>query len=311
MKKGILLTCLLLFILKSVSAQVYDISMSLKERKNNSPVDSTKNWNVGGLLDLSFSQAGFTNWSAGGEPSVSINSTINLHALYKNGKNSWDNFFDFGYGFIHQKDGKTIKTNDNIDLVTQWGHLAKKNLYYTAMFDFKTQLSAGYEYPNDSDAISDFIAPGYLIGGLGMEYRPSETVFVFLAPASDKTTIVNSDLLSNIGAFGVEPGQKIRTEFGCFTKIIVEKELFNNNLSFRSRMDLFSDYCQHPLNIDVDMELGLVYKLSKYFSFSANAELIYDDDVKTEIYNEEGIAEMHGPHVQFKELIGLGINYKF
>jgi len=45
--------------------------------------DTVKGWKTGGVLSLTGSQISFTNWAAGGENSVSVNSFINLFANYQ------------------------------------------------------------------------------------------------------------------------------------------------------------------------------------------------------------------------------------
>ncbi len=81
---------------------------------------------------------------------------------------------------------------------------------------FKTQMTPGYNYPNTEDKISDLLAPAYLLFSLGMDYKPTPEFSLFLSPLTSKNTIVNDDLLSDAGAFGVEPGKKFRSELGAY-----------------------------------------------------------------------------------------------
>jgi hypothetical protein len=55
--------------------------------------DSLKNtWTIGGLVTLNFSQGTSSNWSAGAQDfSMSLSSVDNFFAVYKKGKNRWDN----------------------------------------------------------------------------------------------------------------------------------------------------------------------------------------------------------------------------
>jgi len=46
----------------------------------------------------------------------------------------------------------------------------------------------------------------------------------FLSPLTVKMTIVNDDILSAAGAFGVEPGKKFRAELGAYANILYNKE---------------------------------------------------------------------------------------
>jgi hypothetical protein len=62
----------------------------------------------------------------------------------------------------------------------------------------------------------------------------------------------------------------------------------------------------NPQNIDVDWQMLLNMKVNKWLSASINVHLIYDDDIKTTENNIE-----RGPIVQFKEVFGIGLSYKF
>lgn len=311
MKNRLLALCFICPFFIVAKAQVKDVSALLKSPKSIAP-DSAKNWNFGGMVEINFAQASFTNWSAGGENSVTINNLINLHANYRKNKNTWDNVLDLGYGFISQTDGKIIKTDDKIDLSTKYGRMATKSLYYTAMLNFKTQFSSGYDYPNDSDVISNFLSPGYLVAAAGIDYKPTRKLTIFLAPITDKTTIVNSPTMSARGDFGVHPGDVFRSEFGCFSKLVYKNDFLDKTLSLRTKLELFSNYLNNPENVDLHWENSIGFKINKYFSVNINTELLYDDDIKTEADTDgNGTLETHGAKIQFKEILGLGLHYKF
>src|SRR5580658_8625555 len=60
-----------------------------------------KTWKIGGLFNLNFNQSALSNWSAGGDKSsVSLETFLNAHAFYKEGKNAWDNTLDMAYGMV-------------------------------------------------------------------------------------------------------------------------------------------------------------------------------------------------------------------
>jgi len=74
------------------------------------------------------------------------------------------------------------------------------------------------------------------------------------------------------------------------------------NVSFTTKIDLFSNYLKDPQNIDVNWENILALKVNKYISINVNTQLVYDADVKI----NNGKAK-----VQFKEILGVGISYNF
>ena len=288
--------------------------------------DTADGWKKGGVIGLSFSQASFNNWAAGGQNSISLNGLVSVYANYKKGKSSFENMLDVGYGLLQQgKNGTVIKTDDKIDFTSKYGRLASKNWYYAALVNFKAQMSPGYNYPNDSVMISDFLAPAYLLSAIGMDYKPNGHFTAFIAPLAEKTTIVNNATLADAGAYGVETatydtagvllthGKTIRNEFGGYVRIVYKNNFFKDqSVSLLTKLDLFSNYLHHPENIDVSWETIIGFKVNKYISATITTHLLYDDDIKIAVDNNaDGITDAIGPRTQFKEVIGIGFSYNF
>lgn len=271
--------------------------------------DSIKPWKFNGLTSINFSQVSLTNWAAGGENSYAFNGLLNLSANYSKDKNDWSNTLELGYGIQKQGDQDVRKTDDQIDFVSKYGRKISKSFFISAMLNFKSQMDEGKKYETDPDTsyvISKFLAPGYIQGALGMEYKPSEAFYAVLSPAAGKLTIVLDDTLSARGSFGVDPGDKTRLELGSSATIGVKKEIMKN-VGISSTLGLFSNYIKNPQNIDVDWKVLINMKINDYLSANLNTHLIYDDDIKTS--DDEGNPE--GAKVQFKEVFGVGLTYKF
>ena len=86
------------------------------------------------------------------------------------------------------------------------------------------------------------------------------------------------------------------------------------NISIQTNLDLFSNYLHNPGNIDVNWEVLLSMKVNKFFSATISTDMIYDDDIKiAEDKNHNGIIDIgeKGPRLQFKEVLAVGIAYKF
>lgn len=297
----------------SVSGQVTEGEKTLRSQN----ADTTLGWKSGGVIGITLAQTSLTNWAAGGQNSVAANGILSLFANYRNKKSVWDNSLDIGYGLLKQgQDESFRKTDDKIDFLSKYGQEAFKNFYYAAMLNFKTQMSPGYKYPNTTDKISDLFSPAYLVGALGMDYKPGGYFSAFFAPVTAKITFVTDEALSAAGAFGVDPGKKTKSEFGGYLRIIYSRNDFKSdflkNISFTSKLDLFSNYLDKPQNIDVNWETLIVMKVNKYISVNLNTQLIYDDNVKISIDNNgDGIIDEKGSRVQFKEIFGVGFSYKF
>jgi hypothetical protein len=320
MKNIILLLALGSLIINSAFTQIIEGEEQLRTQA----ADSIEGWKRGGIITLNVSQTSLTNWAAGGQNAFSANGLISLFANYKKGKSLWSNSLDVGYGTLKQgKDENFIKTDDKIDLLSKYGRKAAEHWYYATLFNFKTQITAGYNYPNDSVKISALFAPAYILGSLGMDYKPNDDFNVYISPTTCKITIVSDQDLANQGAFGVAPaeyddlnvliseGEKVRFELGGYLRLEYRKELMEN-VTVLTKLDLFSNYLDNPQNIDVGWETLITMKVNKYISATLTTHLIYDDDIDISVdKNDDGIADEIGPRTQFKEVLGIGFSYNF
>lgn len=278
-------------------------------------------WSTGGTTGLNFSQVYLQNWAAGGQSSVSGTAFINLFAKYAKGSDTWDNTLDLAYGVLRQGDeGVVIKTDDKIDFASKYGRKASEHWYYSALVNFRTQFAPGYAIqdgvPDKSNIISDLLAPAYMLASIGMDYKPNDKFTAFISPATYKMTVVMNDSLASIGAFGVDPGENIRSEVGGYVKIAYTTDLVEN-VGLATKIDLFSNYLNNPQNIDINWEVLISMKINEFMSASVSTQLLYDHDVilqkKEEVVDAEGVVidTGRGPGVQFKEVLAIGFSYKF
>ena len=299
-------------------AQVTDGEEELKEKK----IDTIQGWKKGGTFLLNFSQVSLTNWNAGGLNSFSLNGAANLFANYTKGKGQWENTLDLGYGILRQgrKDNVSwLKTDDKIDLFSKFGRKASKSWFYSALFNFKTQSTDGFNYPDDSTVISRFMAPGYTLTAIGMDYKPNEIFSAFIAPLTMKNTFVLDDDLAAARLFGLDPDGtgKIRTELGGYIRLQLQLENEDakrkafQNIAFTSKLDLFSNFLNNPDRIDINWENLLQLKVNQFISASISTQLIYDDDINIAVFDDAGAQVGSGPRVQFKEVLGIGFAYTF
>ncbi|MBK8367508.1 MAG: DUF3078 domain-containing protein [Bacteroidetes bacterium] len=286
--------------------------------------DSVKPWQIGGVVSINGQQVSLTNWSAGGNNSISLGGLVNVFAKYKKGKVTWDNNLELGYGVIKQGDNKKWwKNDDKIQFSSKFGRQIKKSWYATALVDFRTQFVEGYNYPNDSIYISKFMAPGYALAALGFDYKPNDHFSAFIAPVTGKFTFVNDDSLARYGAFGVQKeirdpnnGGAItqnfkthREEFGAYLKVQYQTKVMEN-ITFQTVLELFSNYLNNPQNVDVNWTTLTTFKVNKFISATLATQLIYDDDIKV-LRNAGDRKGTIGPDVQFKQVLGVGFTYKF
>ncbi len=313
MKKLLLFLFSLLFLCKTSQAQdgtVKDLKKeaekSIKKEANDTIV---KAWKKGGNLGLNLNQGSLSNWSAGGDKfSLSINSLLNVFAFYKQGKNSWDNSLDLAYGLVKTTSLGSRKASDRIDLLSKYGYALSKKWNAAALFNLRTQFANGYSYlknVNNADSAvltSKTFAPAYILLSPGLDYKPNADFSFFVSPITARWVIVRDKLLAAT-KYGFEPGETVKNEIGAFGSINYMKAI-SKTASFKSKLDLFSNYRSSPQNIDIFWTNMLTAKITKYINFNLNVDIIYDDDIAN-------VDPKKGPAPQILQLMGVGFAYSF
>jgi hypothetical protein len=281
--KKILLTITLFFIAVTINAQE-----AIK--------DTTKLWTSQGNMSLLFNQSAYNKqWLGGGTSNIAGNFGVNYDFNYKKEDVVWDNKFILAYGLSKIKgDNKTAKTDDRLELNSLWGKKATGNWYYSAYFNFKSQLDTGLD-KNDLK-ISHFFSPAYFQLGPGMLWKKNDNLSINFAPAAAKAILVHSHFTELGPSFGVLQGNSFRFEFGAsisaYYKLVVM-----TNVSIENRLNMYSNYLDSPQNVDFDYQMNVVMKINKYLSANVAIQAIYDDNSVQA--------------VQIRELFGLGVNYGF
>lgn len=286
--------------------------------------DTITHWEGRNTIGFDISQIAFLNWNAGGNSSVSGLLKGNFVREYTTDNVKWVNELVVKYG-VNKQDGIELrKTDDAFQFSSTFGHRkhVASNWYHSAKFNFNTQFTSGYSYPNTEKAISKPLAPAYIFTGVGAEYsNKEELITVYLSPLTQKTTLVLDQKLANEGAFGVEKavydenqelirnGKKSRTELGVLVSASHKKEVWEN-ITLENRLSLYSDYINNFGNIDVDWQLQMNLIVNSHVRANIGLNLIYDDDIKAK-EEVDGTLVTVGPKVQIKQVLGLGLVYNF
>ena len=270
------------------------------------PVPPPRYWTNGIMNQLGFSQLSLTNWAEGGSGTISMNAFVDMHANYKKGDMIWENRAQFSYGFIQSFEDGYRKGDDKIDLNSKWGYRAIDDLYLSAIFNFRTQFTNGFD--NSTNAAGEpikvlssrFLAPGYMTLALGVDYKPNSMLSVNFAPLTGNLVIVDKPELRK--KYGNAEDQHVRKEFGAQlkTEVKVERKLWK----MQTALTLFSDFLDKPQNIKVLWDVNASVVLNKYLSATIRTNLIYDDKIL--------IADKNGdlaPRIQFKEIFSLTFTY--
>lgn len=279
---------------KIFSVLVFCFFVAVQAQENTN--DTLEHWTKKGTISLLFNQSSFNKeWQAGGSSNYAGNFALNYDINYKKGKVVWDNKFIVAYGLTKIKDAPRIsKTDDRLELNSLWGKKAEGDWYYSAFFNFKTQMDAGYNA--DGIRLSHFFSPAYFQLGPGILWKKSNNFSVNLAPATTKLIVVDPYFTATTSSFGVLQGNPSRLEFGASISGYYKFNLITN-VSIENRINLYSNYLDHPKNVDVDYQMNVYMKINQFLSANIALQTIYDDNSIQAL--------------QTREVFGLGINYGF
>lgn len=260
-------------------------------------------WYFSGNNSLQFNQAAFSNWMAGGENSYALNANIDYEMNLTKGKHIWDNRVILAYGLLKNKNDDYRKSNDIIDLTSSYGYEFFNHFYFAASTNLKTQFSVGYDYDIKDEVtgkykkLSNFMAPGYWSFGIGVDYKPSDNLQLNFHPFTSRFTFVLDKDLKTQGNYGLkEDDDSYFYEFGAFIGARYKVKLMED-ISYDSRLGIYSNYLTEPLNFDIAYQGILDMKVNKLISAQATINLYY---------NENQIKK-----TQLKETLGVGLSYKF
>lgn len=259
-------------------------------------IDSTKHWTRKGVFTLLANQSSFDNWLAGGQNNFAGNANINYDFNYKNGDWNWDNKIIAAYGLTKIKDADTQKTDDRIEFNSLLGKKASGNWFYSAFFNFKTQMDTGLDPATRTTKISHFFSPAFFQLGPGMLWKKSDNLKVNFAPATSRVILVHDHFTEFGPSFGVEQGETTRYEFGAAINGYYKFQIMEN-VSVENILNLYSNYLEDAKNVDIDYQLNIVMKINKYLSTNFAFQTIYDDN------------SFNG--FQTRQVIGVGLNANF
>ncbi len=302
------LSILLIFLTVLLNGQELADTTSQKE---------TSLWTYKGSVYVHLTQGAQFNWAKGGNNIFSTLTKSKASANYKKEKQIWNNELQWHYGFmlVGIPEDKSIDyrtSDDYIEINSNYGYKAKGKLYYNALFNFKSQWFPGYKYPNDSVKVSHFLSPAYLIFSVGMNYKPNDDFGLMLSPLTSKTTLVAKTKVDET-QYGVKEGERIYREIGAYLKVFYNFKI-NKDIKTENNLTLFSNYQNHPENLDFELKSDISFQVSKNIKAMISLHFIYDDDAKIPVnkfikdkYTQIGYTK----GLQFQERVMLGLGYEF
>ncbi|MBI9036989.1 MAG: DUF3078 domain-containing protein [Bacteroidales bacterium] len=295
--------------------------------------DLPKLWKFKGIGSLTLNQANFTNWSAGGENSLSGTALLKLYADYTKENFSINNNANFKYGILsNDLYDKPIKNEDLIELNSQFNYKISKQWSVSGLINLTTQFTNGYNYPDDSTIISKFFAPAYLTVAPGMLYKPAEYFSILMTPITLRNIFVLDQELADLGAFGVDKadtltdgsidkgtGKKTKLKLGAFVEFYFKDEI-RTDMTFESKMNFFYNYLDDKniyngkLKLDFQWQTFINYSINNWLAANFFVHFAYmPGDVFIERTGVDGKKFSVKPNdkMQIKQTFGIGLSYNF
>ena len=259
-----------------------------------------------GKITTLLNQSHYSNWIAGGVNNVSLTLLLDYDFNLKKGDLEWINRLDGAYGLVKNQDENIKKNEDRLEIYSLLSLKNKGRWSYSALFNLKSQWSNGYEYSVGQSGVTErnlttkFLSPAYTQIGVGMFYKRDDNFWFNYALLSARYIRVNpiftESLLDGENYFGVDKGKVGRFEAGGIISAYFKKEIMKN-IIVENKLNLFQNYLEDPLNIDVDYTFSLEMSINRFFSTNLLLQLLYDDNAL--------------PEIQLKEVFGVSFNINF
>lgn len=272
-------------------------------------------WRIGGDGSVGFTQTYIENWKKGGQSALSLLMVLKGFANYSNsdGKVKWENSVEFRNGYIRTggAESQLRKNDDKFEITSRLGLSAFKKWYYSSEFNFETQIFNGYNYPktDESKPISAFFAPARTYFKIGLDYKPNNNFSLFLAPLTAKNVYVRDTLKIDQTKFGIGRGEKGFWLPGLNADLTFRKD-FTPEISYETKYKMFVNFKAPFTKFDINWENQVVMQLTDHINMRLFVHMIYDDDVKFPIENDQGEVIGEKAKVQLKEFFTVGFSYK-
>ena len=334
--------------MKNSLFKIFVLAISIQvSSAQTTPKDTS--WNHWGGILINLNQSTFYQWAPGGQSNIAFNTAFNYTTKYEKGKALWRTDFLGSYGTVRNFNVTAVtssqpgladnfwrKSDDVFQINSKYSRKSSEKWFYSANVNFLSQFDKGYASPDFSpeNYKSNIFAPAFITAALGFTYKPNKSLEAFISPATGKLTVVNDQMLADLGVGGVKKaytdasgnmiqGEKTRFEFGASAVIQYNKPNIIKNVDVKTMLQLFNNYTDemkdNRKNIDVTWNWNIIMKVNKYLAASIIGQLVYDDNipvpktVNVSSNSKTGLLDYqytYGKGIQLKNVLGIGFSYK-
>ncbi len=254
--------------------------------------DKEESWKASGVTGLNISQVAFSNWTQGGDNSLSYSIFGNFALNYNEAPWKFTNSLKVSFGRTKLGDAE-FRTNDNeiyLESVLAYGVGWSVDPYVSNIV--RSVLTDGFDYgktPFLQNAA--FFDPGYITQSLGFTFNKSKIVTTRLGLAFQETftnkftNYADDPATPEIESFKFETGIEFVTEV---------KTLIGDNLMYKGYLRLFGRF--EEIDVwDVRWDNTITAKINGFLNVNLNVLVIYE--------------KLQSPKTQVKEALQLGFTY--
>jgi Protein of unknown function (DUF3078) len=237
-------------------------------------VDSTLNkWMPRGIASANIAQVALSNWSQGGDESITYSLIGDFGLSYKSEKWRLVNNLKANYG-QNKVDGDDFKTNEN-DLYFESIY---SRLYGWAADPYisvnvRSSITTGYNYKDSIYPIVDFFDPGYITEAIGFTYDPDKNFKTRLGVAFQQTF---ANEFRNFTDDSDTPEESEAFKFETGIESVTDYEIeFMENMVFSSKLRLFTRFDR--LDVwDVRSDNSIIAKINDIFAVNINVLIVHE-----------------------------------
>jgi hypothetical protein len=261
--------------------------------------DSTfHKWIPKGIASANLGQVALSDWSQGGDNSITYTLIGDFGVQYKTETWRWSNNLKASYGQNKIGDD-SFKTNDN-ELYFESVYSRRYGWAVDPFFSVtaRTSITRGYKYSKDDEgnetatAIVDLFDPGYITEAIGFTYDDMDNFKTRLGVAAQQTFASEFTNFTDDGETTDEV-EKFKFETGL-ESVTDYKVEFLENMEFSSKLRLFTRF--DALDVwDVRSDNSIIAKINDIFAVNINVLVVHE------------ISQTR--RTQMKESLQFGIRY--
>ncbi|WP_236974943.1 DUF3078 domain-containing protein [Membranihabitans maritimus] len=282
-------------------------------------------WSFENDATLYLSQIAYSEyWKGSGFNNITFGGAFDWKAIYKKDKNNFTYSTNIQYGLMKRDKQEWIKNRDKLEMTGNYGYKFSDKMFLSAVMTTRTFMTETYKINKAGmrDAYNGkFASPLTIDIGSGLnvknllqkkdEEETKNKLDIYYTPINGKITVVR-DSLSAVQYLPEKFREDMyRFELGSLVKFVASFTLMEN-ITLQSRADFFTNHLSNFGNFDVNIESKIKMKVNNHITVDILGNLIYDEDIQFEIFDENGEATGRtGPRTQFSESINVGLTHSF